>query len=112
MGVGVKTQGINLEPKTEAEVTEGSSVLVARCAFLYTQDHLSKGGTAHGLGPPISIISQKNALQACPQAHFTEAFSQLRVPLPKWHLCVSVDKNLTNATCYLPFPSVSAERTV
>lgn len=45
-----------------------------------TQDHLPRGGSAHnGLGPPTPIIT----LKTCQQVGHTEAFSQLRVPVPR-----------------------------
>lgn len=38
----------------------------------------------HELDPPTSIINQENTLHSWLQANLLEAFSQLRVPFPKW----------------------------
>ena len=49
----------------------GLILWLSQPAFLYTQDHLPRGGTTHsGLGPPIPIINQENASWVYPQQVF------------------------------------------
>lgn len=80
----------NLAAEIEAETIGG--LLFTGLLFLaftvhfliLSQDHLPGDGTNHGgLGPHISIISEDNAPQACPQANLVGAFFQVRFSLPK-----------------------------
>lgn len=45
--------------ETEAEATKQCCLLLTtQPAFLYTQDHLPRGGTTHRGGPPTPIINK------------------------------------------------------
>ena len=71
-----RAEGSNLNAETDAETKVGLSLLRGGgLAGLYsllsprTQDHRSRGGTAHsGLGLPTSTTNQGNISQACQQA--------------------------------------------
>lgn len=63
--------------RVAAYSTAPSDFLRLRCYS--TQDHHLRDGTVHsGLDFPMSIISQENAPQACPQATLVGLFSQLQ----------------------------------
>ena len=81
-----RSSGWELEAGAEAEIGKEQDSLIrcprfAQPAVLYTQDHLSRGGTAHaGMDPPTSIMNWEKASQAYPQANLVEAFSQYKFP--------------------------------
>lgn len=59
-------QGRKLESGTKAEAMEEQCLL----AHSHNPGPLARDGTSsRGLGPPMSIISQENALNTCLRAH-------------------------------------------
>lgn len=83
------TQVRNLEVGTESEATERCWLLacspwLVQTVFLYSSDHLHRGGITHKvLGPPTLTISPDNTPQTCPRANLLEAISLLRALLPR-----------------------------
>jgi hypothetical protein len=87
--VRTETKVGNLETGTDAEAIEGCCLLACSSWLLSllsyrTQDHQPRDGTTHSEQDlPTSIINQENALQAFSQANLREAFSPLKLLLPR-----------------------------